>query len=106
MATEAIGSLTLQVEPCPEDFTRYRWVVREGGHTVRVALYALPDAGSAEAQGRAALAEVAAIRRDTRAAWMDGAVHEDDVPARRRGPGRPIPAGASGAGAASRARRP
>lgn len=57
--------LTLQVEPCPEDAGRYRWTLRAGLHPVRTAPYALPDAEAAWVQGRAALAEAAALQRDT-----------------------------------------
>ncbi|GJD74676.1 hypothetical protein [Methylobacterium goesingense] len=64
METRTTGPLTLQVEPCAEDPTRYRWVIRDRDHILRVAAYALPDAVSARAQGDGALAEVAALRRD------------------------------------------
>jgi hypothetical protein len=65
MAREAMGPLTLDVEPCPEDATRYRWTVREAEQVVRGALYSLPDAESALRQGRAAMAEAADLCRDT-----------------------------------------
>lgn len=64
-AEETGGLLTLQVEPCPEDAGRYRWTLRAGLHPVRTAPYALPDAEAAWVQGRAALAEAAALQRDT-----------------------------------------
>ncbi|KQO70681.1 MULTISPECIES: hypothetical protein [unclassified Methylobacterium] len=66
MAREAMGPLTLEVESCPEDATRYRWTVREADQVVRSALYSLPDAEAALRQGREAMAEAAALCRDTR----------------------------------------
>jgi hypothetical protein len=65
MAREAMGPLTLDVESCPEDATRYRWTVRAAAHVVRSAPYSLPDAEAALHQGRAAMAEAAALSRDT-----------------------------------------
>ncbi|KQQ44440.1 hypothetical protein ASF58_21135 [Methylobacterium sp. Leaf125] len=65
MAREAMGPLTLDVEPCPEDATRYRWTVREADQAVRSAPYSLPDAEAALRQGRAAMAEAADLCRDT-----------------------------------------
>jgi len=65
MAREAMGPLTLDVEPCPEDATRYRWIVREADQAVRSAPYSLPDAEAALRQGRAAMAEAADLCRDT-----------------------------------------
>lgn len=67
MMIEALGSLTLHVEPCPEDETRYRWSVREREHIVRMALYSLPDAVAAQVQGYQAMVEANAICRDTQA---------------------------------------
>ncbi|MCJ2043058.1 hypothetical protein MKK58_00615 [Methylobacterium sp. J-078] len=64
MDTRTTGPLTLHVEPCAEDSTRYRWAIRDRDHILRVAAYALPDAAAARAQGHAALAEAAALRRD------------------------------------------
>ncbi|MGU3361799.1 hypothetical protein ACLBWX_15825 [Methylobacterium sp. M6A4_1b] len=65
MPREAMGPLTLDVECCPEDATRYRWTVREADQAVRSAPYSLPDAEAALRQGRAAMAEAVALCRDT-----------------------------------------
>ena len=66
MADEASVALHLQVEPCEEDPTRYRWSIRECGHILRQCPYSLPDEQAALTQGQAALREARALWRDTR----------------------------------------
>ena len=65
MADEAPVALHLQVEPCEEDPTRYRWSVRDREQILRPCLYSLPDEQAAFIEGPTALQETAAIRRDT-----------------------------------------
>lgn len=64
MAAEALTALSLQVEPCPEDPSRYRWVIRDQGCILRQSLYSLPDEQTALSRGEAALQEMAALWRD------------------------------------------
>jgi hypothetical protein len=64
MAIEALAALSLQVEPCPEDPSRYRWVIRDQDRILRQCLYSLPDEQTAFSQGEAALQEVDAMWRD------------------------------------------
>ena len=64
MDAEASVPLILQVEPCQEDPTRYRWAIYD--HIVRQCPYSLPNEQAALTQGQAALQEARAIWRDTR----------------------------------------
>ena len=64
MAIEALAVPSLQVEPCAEDPSRYRWVIRDHNCLLRQCLYSLPDEQTAFSQGEAALQEMAAIWRD------------------------------------------
>ena len=66
MDAEASVPLILQVEPCQEDPTRYRWAIYDHEHIVRQCPYSLPDEQAALTQGQAALREARALWRDTR----------------------------------------
>jgi hypothetical protein len=64
MAGEALAAPSLQVETCPEDPSRYRWVIYDYDRILRQCLYSLPDEQTAFSQGEATLQEVSAIWRD------------------------------------------
>ncbi|MGH1571103.1 hypothetical protein ACRAWG_10920 [Methylobacterium sp. P31] len=64
MAAEALAALSLKVEPCPEDPSRYRWVIRDQDCILRQCLYSLPDEQTALSRGEAVLQEMAALWRD------------------------------------------
>lgn len=64
MAADASVVLTLRVEPCPEDPSRYRWVICDQDCILRQCIYSLPDEPTALRQGEAALREVTAMWRD------------------------------------------
>ena len=61
---EALAAPSLQVEPCPEDPSRYRWVIRDQDGILRQCLYSLPDEQSAHSRGEAVLQEMTALWRD------------------------------------------
>lgn len=64
MAAEARVALSLQVEPCPEDRSRYRWIIRDQDGILRQCLYSLPNEQTALSRGEAVLKEMAALWRD------------------------------------------
>ncbi|MFB0488665.1 hypothetical protein ABIE45_001251 [Methylobacterium sp. OAE515] len=64
MEAKALAVLSLQVEICPEDSSRYRWVIRDQDCILRQCLYSLSDEQTALRQGEAALQEMAALWRD------------------------------------------
>lgn len=64
MTAEAPAVLSLQVEICPEDPSRYRWVIRDQDCILRQCLYTLPDQQTALRQGEAALQDMLALWRD------------------------------------------
>ncbi|WP_336489487.1 hypothetical protein [Methylobacterium nigriterrae] len=65
MTAEQSAPLTLQVEPCTKDPSRYRWLIRDHAHVVRQSCYSLATEHEARTQGWAAFQDAAAIWRDS-----------------------------------------
>jgi hypothetical protein len=59
MLAEQIDGLSVRVEPCAKDPSRFNWFVQHGQHVVRHSLDSLPSMGAALQAGRAALQEAA-----------------------------------------------
>ncbi|MER2269122.1 hypothetical protein [Methylobacterium oxalidis] len=66
MAADNAAPLVLQVEPCENDPSRYRWVIRDRDQVVRQSCYSLASEEEARTEGQAALQEAAALLRDSR----------------------------------------
>lgn len=64
MAAEALPALYLQVELCPKDPWRYRWVIRNQDCILRQCLYSLADEQTALSRGEAVLQDMTALWRD------------------------------------------
>ncbi|WP_132257005.1 hypothetical protein [Methylobacterium segetis] len=65
MAADSAALLVLQVEPCENDPSRYRWLIRDRDHVVRRSCYSLASEEEARTEGEAALQEAAAMLRDS-----------------------------------------
>ncbi|WP_162560767.1 hypothetical protein [Methylobacterium durans] len=65
MTAERSAPLSLQVEPCTKDPSRYRWIIWDRDHVVRQSCYSLASEQEALTQGWAAFQDAAAIWRDS-----------------------------------------
>ncbi|GEP11507.1 hypothetical protein [Methylobacterium gnaphalii] len=65
MAAEFAAPLVLQVEPCKDDPSRFRWIIRDRDHVFRQSCYSLASEEEARTEGSAALREAAALLRDS-----------------------------------------
>lgn len=57
--------LTLCIEPCAKDPSRFNWTVRHDRHILLCSLYSLPNQETAQRAGRAALQDAATLWQDS-----------------------------------------
>lgn len=65
MIVERLHDMTLAIEVCTDDPSRYEWSVRRHGRIVRRAPWSAPDQSLALKQGRVALQEADALWQDS-----------------------------------------
>lgn len=65
MLAERTDCLTLHIEPCANDRSRFTWSVRDGRHRVRQSLYSSPDPEAALRAGHVALREATDLWHDS-----------------------------------------